>query len=145
VRRTEHREALHLPAIEQLASYQTSLHRLADADVVGDQQAHWIELERHEEWDQLVRPRLDSYVPERPERSSTVAEAKPDRLAKKPTGAVVAHLGWVRQLEIGGLDLLERRPDARDFVLSPAKRTEHEEGPLTLGQNHPFATAGTNQ
>ncbi|OQA17879.1 MAG: hypothetical protein BWY63_02230 [Chloroflexi bacterium ADurb.Bin360] len=47
MRRTEHRQPLHLAAIQQLAGDQPRLDGLADADVVGDEQAHGIEAQRH--------------------------------------------------------------------------------------------------
>ena len=59
VRRAEHGEALDLAAVEQLAGDQRGLDRLADADVVGDQQPHRVELERHQQRHELVGARLD--------------------------------------------------------------------------------------
>ena len=44
VRRAEHGEPLDLAAVEQLAGDQQRLDRLADADVVGDQEADRVEL-----------------------------------------------------------------------------------------------------
>ena len=40
MRRAQDREAIRLAAIDQLAQDEAGLDRLADADVVGDQQPH---------------------------------------------------------------------------------------------------------
>ena len=45
VRRAEHREPLDLAAVEKLAGNQSALDCLADAHVVGDQEAHHVELQ----------------------------------------------------------------------------------------------------
>ena len=47
-------------AVEQLARDQAGLDGLADADVVCDQQAHRIELERHQQRHELIGARLDA-------------------------------------------------------------------------------------
>ena len=84
LRRTEHGQPLNLAAVEQFAGNQQRLHRLADADIIGDQQAHGVELERHQEWDELIGARLDIDAGERPKRSGTGAKPEPDSRAQQP-------------------------------------------------------------
>jgi hypothetical protein len=48
LRRTQDSQASDFAAVEQLSGDQTGFYRLADAHIVGNQQAHWIELERHQ-------------------------------------------------------------------------------------------------
>ncbi len=60
VRWTEDREAIGLAAINQLAEDQAGFNGLADADVVGDQQPHHVEAERHQQWHQLIGAWLET-------------------------------------------------------------------------------------
>ena len=46
-RGTEHRQAVDLAAVEQLAGDETGFDGFADPHVIGDQHAHRIELQRH--------------------------------------------------------------------------------------------------
>lgn len=74
MRRTEDAEAAHDAAIEQFADYERRLDCFARADVVSDEQPHGIEPEGHDQRDQLIWPRHDRELPERPEGSGTRAE-----------------------------------------------------------------------
>jgi len=81
MRRTEHGEAGDLAAIMQLAHDQARFDRLADTDVVGDQQANRRLTERHQQRHELIRPRLDGDVGERAERTGTGAKLELQRIA----------------------------------------------------------------
>jgi len=81
MRRTEHGEAGDLAAIMQLAHDQARFDRLADADVVGNQQANRRLAERHQQRHELIRPRLDGDVGERAERTGTGAKLELQRIA----------------------------------------------------------------
>ena len=94
VRRAEHGEALSVAAVEQLASDQRGLDGLADPDVVGDQQPHGLELERHQQRHELVGPRVDGDATERAERSGRGADAEPQRVAEQARAARVAGRRW---------------------------------------------------
>ena len=58
MRRAEHSDSVNLAAVEQFARDETRLDGLADADVVGDEHAHRIELEGHHQRHELVGPGL---------------------------------------------------------------------------------------
>ena len=64
VRRAQHGQAADLAAVEQLPGDGAGLDGLADADVVGDQQAHRVQLEGHHQRHELVGARLDGDAPE---------------------------------------------------------------------------------
>jgi hypothetical protein len=97
VRRAQHGERLDVAAVEQLAGDERGLDGLADADVVGDEQAHGIELERHQQRDELVGAGLDGDLPEAAERARRRAGA---------TGAGVAQEQSQRRARRAGV----RRP-----------------------------------
>ena len=78
VRRAEDGEPLDLAPVEQLAGDEQRLDRLADADVVGDQQPDRVQLQRHQQRHELVRARLDGDAAEGAERPGARAEAEPD-------------------------------------------------------------------
>ena len=99
VRRTQHGQPPDLAAIEQLARDEAGLDGLADADVVGDQQPHRIELERHHQRHELVGPRLDRDAPEAAERTGGRARREPCRIAQQPPGGEIAkiRLRWAAE------------------------------------------------
>jgi hypothetical protein len=68
---------------------------LADADVVGDQQPHRVELERHHQRHELVGPRLDGDAAEAAERSGRRAGGQPRGVPQQPPGGEVAEVGRV--------------------------------------------------
>jgi hypothetical protein len=59
---------------DELGRDQAAFDGLADADVVGDQQAHRFHAQRHEKRDELVRARRDGEIPQRAERARARAE-----------------------------------------------------------------------
>ena len=58
--RAQDREAIRLAAVDQLAQDQSGLDRLADADIVGDQQPHDRKAQRHEQRHKLVGTRFEA-------------------------------------------------------------------------------------
>ncbi len=82
LRRAEDREARYFAAVEQFSGDERSFDRLADADVVGNQDADWVELQRHQQWHELVGPRLDCEVSKRAKGAGARPEAKPERVAE---------------------------------------------------------------
>jgi len=69
MRRAQHGESANLAAVKQFASDDRRLNSLADADIIGNQQAHGIELQRHHQRHELVGPRLDGDTSEAAERA----------------------------------------------------------------------------
>ena len=68
--------------VEEFAGYKSSFNCLADADVVGDQQADRVQLEGHEQWHELVWPRLDGEMGERTKWTRARTEPEPERVAE---------------------------------------------------------------
>ena len=69
VRGAEDDGAIDVAAVEKLARDEQGLNRLAHPDVVGDEQAHGVELERHQQRHELVGARLDRDLSKAPKRS----------------------------------------------------------------------------
>ncbi len=145
MRRAEDSEVSGFAAVEQLAGDEACLDGLADTNVVGDQEAHRVELERHQERHQLVRAGLDGDLGERAKRPGARAEAQPDGVAQQPAGSEVADAGGIRQVESGGLDALERQVDPGCLVLGAAQRAKHEQVVGRFGEYDPFAVACFDQ
>nr|MBK7069162.1 hypothetical protein [Deltaproteobacteria bacterium] len=92
LRRAEHGEAIDLAAGHELGGDEQGLDGLADAHVVGDEQAHRVEPQRHEERDELVGARLDADAREGAKRPRAGAEPDADGVAEQRAGAVVAEV-----------------------------------------------------
>ena len=84
MRRAEHGQPPDLAAIQQFAGDDRRLDGLADADVVGDQEPHGVELERHHQRHELVGPRLDSDAPEAAEWTGGGTGGQPRRITQEP-------------------------------------------------------------
>lgn len=85
------------------------LDRLAHADVVGDEHAYGLELERHQERHEPVRPWLDRDARQGAERAGGGAEAEPDRVAEEAAAAEVLDRWRRARLD----EMVDRDPDAR--------------------------------
>ena len=141
VRRAEHRQAADLAAVEQLAGDEARLDGLADADVVGDEHPHRVELERHHQRHELVGPGLDRDAAEAAERAGGGAGREAGGVAEEPARGEVAEVFPPGEPERRGLDRLDRREDAGDLLVQPAGRAEHQEVAGRFGEDHPFAAA----
>ena len=134
-----------LAAVQEFSRDEACLDRLADANVVGDQEADGVELQGHEQGDELVGPGLDADLGERPERSGTGAEPEPHRISKQAATVEVAELLRVREVEVGGLDRLQREIDPGDLVLGATKWTDHEQLIMGTRQDDPFPATGSHE
>ena len=81
VRRAEDGDALDLAAIQEFAGDQAALDRLADANVVGDQKPHGVELHRHHQRDELVGLGLEDDAAGAAKRPGAAAERQAERVA----------------------------------------------------------------
>ena len=145
VRRAQHAHALRVALLQQLLGDQGRFDRLADADVVGDQQADRVELERHQQRHQLVRARRHADPSDRAERAGARAEPEPQRIAEHAGGAVVAEVAGIGQGERRRLDRFEVGEDAGDLGVGAAERSHHEQVVARLGQHHPLPVACSHQ
>src|ERR1039458_6371264 len=102
--RTQDREASDFAAVEQLTGDKTGFHCLADAHIVGNQQAHRVQLESHQQRYELVGPGIDSKAGERTEWARARAEAQANGVAQQPAGSMVADLRRIRKVEACRLD-----------------------------------------
>ena len=147
VRRTEDDGAIDVAAVEQLAGNQQGLDRLAHADVVGDQQAHRIELERHQQRHELVSARLDRDLPETAERSGAPPQRKKQRVAQQQGRIVPAELVHARQRKprLANRLHLQRQVDQRAIFVRPGDGTDPQRVRRTSGQHHPLAPTCADQ
>ena len=83
MRRAEHREPIRLAAIDQLAQDEATFYGLADADIVGNEQAHRGEAKRHKKRHQLIGTRLKTQTGRRPERTRAAPQGEAQGLRKK--------------------------------------------------------------
>ena len=128
MRRTEDDGAFDVAAVEQFARDEQGLDRLPYPDVVSDEQAHRVELERHEQRHELVRPRLDRDLTDAPKGSRPAPQREQQCVAQQERRVVPAELARVRQGEPGfanRLDL-ERKVDQRPVLVRSRDRTDLE-------------------
>ena len=148
MRRAKHGERIDLAPIHQLAQDQAGLDRLADADVVGDEQPRHRQAKRHQQGDELVGPRLEGELRRRAERACAAAQRQTHR---------------VRQQRGLRLDGRERRrqadrsaPASTGTISSAGSRMTVSLSPPERGrsarmpscgdrQRDPFAPAGADQ
>ena len=104
VGRAEDSDAADDAAVEQFAGDHRGLDGLANADVIGDEQADGVEFERHQERDELVGAGLDGEFAERAEGAGAAAEAEADGVAEEQCGAERAGAFGVGRLVLGGLE-----------------------------------------
>ena len=147
VRRAEDDGAVNVAAVEKLAGDEQSLDRLAHPDVVRDEQAHRIELERHEQRHELVGARLDRDLSKAPERAGTPAQREQQRVAKQQGRVVPPELIRARQGEPGlanRLDL-ERQVNQRPVLIRARHGTDQQGFRRGSGKNYPLPPAGADE
>ena len=76
-RRTKDASPLDFAAVQQFAKDESGLDGLADAHVIGDQQAHRPLLERHHQGDELIGPRGERQIAEGAKRPRPGPQRKP--------------------------------------------------------------------
>ena len=126
MRRTEDDGAVDVAAVKQLARDEQGLDRLPDPDVVRDEEAHRIELERHEQRHKLVCARLDRDLSKAPKGAGAPSQREQQRVAKQEGRVVPADLVRARQGEpslANRLDL-ERKVDQRPILARSRDRTD---------------------
>jgi hypothetical protein len=89
---TQDGHALDLPPIEQLASDEACLDCFTNAHVIGDEHADWVELESHEQRDELVGSGLDGDAGQRSEWPCGRPKAKANSIAKEAAREVIAEI-----------------------------------------------------
>ena len=98
MRRAQHGDAADLAAVEQLAGGEARLDGLADADVVGDEHAHRVELQRHHQRHELVGPGLDRDAAEAAEGARGGAGGEVCGVAQEAAGGEVAEVFMARRV-----------------------------------------------
>ena len=83
------------PRSSRLPRDHASLDRLADADIVGDQQPHRVEPECHQERHVLIRTRLDRQPAQRSKRAGAAAQIEPHGVEDEACTRAVASGGRI--------------------------------------------------
>jgi hypothetical protein len=126
VRRTEDGQPLGITPVEELARDEEGLDRLADAHVVGDEQADRVQPKSHEERDELVGPWLHGDASERAERTGRRSDPEPKRFMEEPRRSVVTEVPGLGKVEVGLADRLERQVEACDLRVTAAQGSDDE-------------------
>ena len=141
VGRAQHRDAADLAAVEQFAGDEARLDGLADADVVGDEHAHRVELERHHQRHELVGAGLDRDAPEAAEGAGGGPGGEACGVAQEPAGGEIAEVFAAGEAEGCGFDRLDGGKDAGDLLVEAADGAEHQHVIGGLGEHDPLAAA----
>jgi hypothetical protein len=116
VRWAENAEAGDFTTVQHLASNEAGFNGFTDADIVSDKQTDRVKLQRHEQWDELVRARLNSEPAERTEWSGAGAKAESDCISQKTAGDEIAEILFARRLKARGRDGLQCGMNAGGFL-----------------------------
>src|SRR5689334_22217976 len=113
---TQDSQTGYLATVDQFACNETGFNRLANAYVIGDQEAHRVEFERHEQRHQLVGAWFNGDVAKRAKWSSARTESETHSITQQPTGAIIAQLSGVGQFETRGINTFKRQIDTRHLI-----------------------------
>jgi hypothetical protein len=117
VGRAEHAQASDDAPIEQLAGDHPGLDGLAHAHIVGDQQPHRVEAQRHDQRHELIRSRGDRDVAERAERRRARAQAESGGVEQEARRGGIGDRARVGAGERGRLHLLFERKEEADLLM----------------------------
>jgi hypothetical protein len=81
VRWANHAQATSIASVEHFSCDEPGFYRLADADVVRDEHPHRVELERHDEWHELVGAWTNRQATDAAERTCAAAQPKSGGIA----------------------------------------------------------------
>ena len=97
-RRAKYGQTLDLPAFKEFSGDQAGFDILANTHVIGNEDAHRIEPERHEKRHQLIGPWFDSDGGEGAKGPRARPEPETHCVAQQPGRAIVAYLAWVTRV-----------------------------------------------
>ena len=141
VGRAQDGHARRLAPVEEFPGDQPRFDRLSHADVIGDQKTHRVQLQSHQEGNQLIGSGLHADSGKGAERSGAGTEAQTDGVPQETAGAVIADLIRVGKVKTGRFYRLQGGADPGNFILCPPQRPQHQKIVLRLGEHHPFSAA----
>jgi hypothetical protein len=138
-----------LAAVDKLPGDQQCFNGLPDTHVVRDEHADRVEPQRHEQRDELIRPRSDADSPERAEGTGGIAEREPGGIEEQRGGGSVAGARRIGQRKLGRFDTVEAEigqapVDAGDLLFETGQRTEQIQLIVRGWQNDPLAIAAAH-
>jgi hypothetical protein len=118
VRRTKNRKRVELASVHKFAQNQPGLDGLADANIVGDEQAGDGKTQCHQQRHQLVDPGIKTDLGGRAERSGTAAQGEAQGPRQQCSIGLHCHLGVDRHVKSGRLNgrQFQRRIQQHDIV-----------------------------
>src|SRR5262249_55165992 len=130
-------------AIHQLAHDQPGLDGLTDADIVGDQQSHDGNPQRHQQWDKLIGAWLEAETCRRSKWSGAPPERKSQSFGEEACAVLGRQVVGRRKRETRGAQrlALERWMDQVSVRLGAPERAQAKRGLVRRGERHPFPPA----
>jgi len=146
VRRAEDTQAPDFAAVEELAADQARFNRLANSDIVGDEESHGILAESHQERHKLIGAGLNRDTTDGPEWTSSRAEPQTNSISEEGCGQATPGVDGIRQSQAGGGDivLLEWQIEAAGVSIRTTEGTQAEDFRVVRRQNYPFTTPRPN-
>ena len=142
-------DAAHRPPVQQLTGDHGRFDGLADSHIIGDQQAHRILAQGHDQRHELIGPRDNRQPAHRPERARPAPKAEADRITEQQRSGEIARLLRVGRFVLGGLDGLrfQRPVDAHRLGVRPVDRPQPDDVRQVGvgGQHHPVPPPGGHQ
>ena len=141
----EHGKGIHLAAIHEFAQDEAGLDGLADADIIGDEQAQAGLSQGHEQRYQLVGARLEGDLGGGAEGTSAAAQGETQGIGQQQGAAAGGPPGILRQAEGGRFDgqRFQLGQQVNGIFLAAGERTQFQKLRLIGRQHDPFAVART--
>jgi hypothetical protein len=145
--RAKHRKPINLPAVEKLSRNQSPLDCLSDSDIVGDQEAHHVELERHQERHELIGARLEPDATGAAERAGTAAQREQQGVPQKQCLSlrpVVLRRRRIKRSRHHGV-WFQRGIEHLYVAFSTRERTKPKQILRRIGKDDPFAPTSPDE
>jgi len=143
--RAEDAQAADDAPLQQLAGDDESLDGLADADIVGDEQADRALAQGHEQRHELVGTGAHGDASQRPQGRGRFPEGEAGRLPEKAGACGVPDIAGFRERKLGRLHALSREPGAGQVGQLPADQDDILVGAGQGPQTVDFIVAGRHQ
>ena len=143
MRRAEHSNTTHDSSIQQFTGNHSRLDGLAHADVISDQQAHWIQAQRHQQGDILVGARRDRQPTQRAKRPCSASQSQSGSVEDQAGPADVRGLARIRRriLRGSGLCRFEARQNTDSLMFRTIYRSKPQRVAPVAWQDDPIAAA----
>jgi hypothetical protein len=144
---TQHSKTLDVATVEQFACNEGGLNGLADTNVIGDEQAYWIELEGHKERYELIGPGLDGDLPKAAKRARAATKREQECVTQEKRCIMACLLAWLRarKRRISYRICFESDANKSLVFLGAGNRTNTKRLRITARKDDPLSAASANQ